>query len=69
MERLQKKIDTYNSINHHRGYKLEISAGLAYYDPKNPCSVDELLEKADSMMYEQKKLKKGFNDNYTGNRP
>lgn len=58
IDRLQKKIDTYNSINHHRGYNLEISAGLAYYDPKNPCNVDELLEKADSMMYEQKKRKK-----------
>lgn len=58
IDRLQRKIDTYNSINHRRGYKLEISAGLAYYDPKNPCNVDELLEKADSMMYEQKKRKK-----------
>jgi diguanylate cyclase (GGDEF)-like protein/PAS domain S-box-containing protein len=60
INRLQKKIDVYNSVNGHRGYKLEISAGLAYYDPQNPCSVDELLEKADSMMYEHKRRKKGL---------
>lgn len=60
INRLQWKIDTYNSNNRHLAYKLEISAGLAYYDPKNPCSVDELLEKADSMMYEHKKRKKGL---------
>jgi len=57
-DRLQKKIDAYNNLNNLRDYKLEISAGLAYYDPRNPCSVDELLEKADNMMYEQKRRKK-----------
>jgi len=58
-DRLQKKIDAYNSSKLH-GYKLEISAGLSYYNPENPCYVDELLEKADKKMYEQKKRKKGL---------
>jgi GGDEF domain-containing protein len=38
-------------------YKVSLSIGIAYYDPQNPCTVDELLEKADKSMYEQKKQK------------
>lgn len=54
--RLQKNIEIHNSeIN--RSYKLSLSFGIAYYDPENPCSIDELLVQGDKLMYEQKRHK------------
>jgi diguanylate cyclase (GGDEF)-like protein len=40
-----------------RSYKLSLSFGIAYYDPENPCSIDELLVQGDKLMYEQKRHK------------
>ncbi len=57
--RLQKNIDTFNSKKS-RGYNLSISVGIAYYDPENPCSLEELLARADKSMYDQKIIKKYF---------
>lgn len=54
--RLQECIDVHNAKNP-RSYKLSLSAGLAYYDPENPISVDELIFQADKAMYEQKRRK------------
>jgi two-component system cell cycle response regulator len=54
--RLQKSIEIHNSeIN--RSYKLSLSFGIAYYDPENSCSIDELLVQGDKLMYEQKRHK------------
>lgn len=55
--RLKKNIDAHNA-KRKNSYKLSMSWGIAYYDPENPCSVDELLSRADKMMYEQKKSTK-----------
>lgn len=57
MTRLQNQIDTHNNEGTRR-YKISISMGTAYYDPENPCSFDELMSRADQLMYEQKKNKK-----------
>jgi diguanylate cyclase (GGDEF)-like protein len=57
VSRLQKNIDLYNSqaaLSH----SISMSSGVAYYDPESPCSVDELLARADKAMYNNKKLKK-----------
>jgi diguanylate cyclase (GGDEF)-like protein/PAS domain S-box-containing protein len=54
--RLQECLDVHNAKNP-RGYKLSVSAGLAYYDPENPVSVDDLVSQADKAMYKQKKHK------------
>ncbi len=53
ISRLQEKLDDHNKKSN-RSYKLSVSVGIAYYDPENPCSVDELLVQGDKMMYEQK---------------
>jgi diguanylate cyclase (GGDEF)-like protein/PAS domain S-box-containing protein len=37
-----------------RSYTLSLSLGIAYFDPKNPCSLDVLLAQADKLMYENK---------------
>jgi diguanylate cyclase (GGDEF)-like protein len=56
LNRLHKAVELHNLRSSH-GYKLSISAGLAYYDPDNPCSIDELLAQGDKSMYEWKKFK------------
>jgi diguanylate cyclase (GGDEF)-like protein len=57
VDRLQGKLDNHNATKN-RKYRLSISLGISSYDPENPCSVDELIAKADKMMYEQKRLSK-----------
>ncbi|HBH87093.1 MAG TPA: hypothetical protein DDY17_05780 [Syntrophaceae bacterium] len=59
MTRLQNQIDTHNSEGDRR-YTISISMGAAYYDPENPCSLDELMSRADTLMYEQKRRKKSW---------
>jgi len=54
--RLQSLIDTRNNQENRR-YRLSISVGYSYYDPENPCSLDELMSHADKSMYEQKQNK------------
>lgn len=54
--RLQKNLDIYNAKENHR-YRLSISIGIARYDPEQPCSLDELLSRADRLMYEHKRAK------------
>lgn len=39
-------------------YRISISIGIAHYDPAAPCSIEDLLEKADARMYAQKKAKR-----------
>jgi diguanylate cyclase (GGDEF)-like protein len=54
--RLQKSLEIHNAeIN--RSYRLSLSFGIAYYDPENPCSIDELLVQGDKLMNEQKRRK------------
>jgi diguanylate cyclase (GGDEF)-like protein len=53
LERLQKALEAYNAENN-RGYSLSISAGISFYDPERPCTIDDLLAAADRSMYERK---------------
>jgi diguanylate cyclase (GGDEF)-like protein/PAS domain S-box-containing protein len=52
--RFEDALNAHNEIKN-RNYKLSSSVGIAYYDPLNPCSLDELIMKADRMMYEKKR--------------
>jgi len=54
--RLKKSLETRNTKTNH-SYKISLSFGLAYYDPENPCSIDDLLAQGDKLMYEQKRHK------------
>jgi two-component system cell cycle response regulator len=54
--RLEESLRTHNAQKN-RHYELSISVGLDYYDPACPCSIDELLDRADRSMYEQKQKK------------
>jgi len=52
--RLQKALDIHNEKSG-RNFRLSMSAGIAYYDPAQPCSINDLISRADKLMYEQKK--------------
>jgi diguanylate cyclase (GGDEF)-like protein len=52
--RFDSVLAKFNDANEHP-WKLSATIGIAYYDPDSPCSLDELLEQADSSLYGQKK--------------
>lgn len=54
--RLQEIFEAHSAREDCR-YKLSISIGIARYDPEYPCSIDELLTRADTLMYEHKRCK------------
>jgi diguanylate cyclase (GGDEF)-like protein len=56
INRLQKAVEMDNTKSK-REYKLSISIGTAFFDHLSPCTTDELLSKADKLMYEQKRSK------------
>jgi diguanylate cyclase (GGDEF)-like protein len=53
---LQEKIDEINSGSD-KSYDISISYGVAEYNPETPCSIEELLERSEKLMYEQKNAK------------
>ncbi len=56
LARLEKNIDEYN-LSSERESLLSVSTGVSCYNPSKPCSVNELLTRADSLMYEEKRQK------------
>jgi diguanylate cyclase (GGDEF)-like protein len=58
LDRLQKNLHTYNATAQDHPFKLSLSVGYAWYDPRYPLSLEELLQEADEMMYTRKKAKK-----------
>ena len=56
-ERFQDYFEDY-SAKIGRNYKLSTSFGIVHYEDKCPHSIDELLDQADKMMYEKKRLGK-----------
>jgi two-component system, cell cycle response regulator len=58
MERLRDQLRTYNSNFHGQPFKLSLSVGFAWFDPRYPSPLEELLREADEMMYARKKEKK-----------
>jgi diguanylate cyclase (GGDEF)-like protein len=57
--RLQINLEDFNK-KMNRGYKLSMSVGIAFYNPEDPASIDELLSQADKSMYENKRYKQIF---------
>jgi two-component system, cell cycle response regulator len=55
-ERFNTRVELVNS-KHSLPYNLSLSMGNHYFDPAVPISIDELIRKADSAMYEQKRKK------------
>jgi len=57
--RLQEIVEEHNKKDD-RHYKISVSAGFAYFDATGTHTVEEWLHRADTMMYEQKRQKKGL---------
>jgi diguanylate cyclase (GGDEF)-like protein/PAS domain S-box-containing protein len=57
LSRLQHQFDLHNA-EANRSYQLHVSIGCAAFDPDDPCTLDDLMTRADTAMYEQKKLKR-----------
>ncbi len=53
-QRLRSLLDCYNEEKK-AAHPLSSSVGLADFDPEEPCSIEELMARADAAMYEQKK--------------
>jgi diguanylate cyclase (GGDEF)-like protein/PAS domain S-box-containing protein len=58
LDRLRESIRDHNE-RAPGGPPISISIGLQVYDPVNPSSFDRLISQADTLMYEEKKVKKG----------
>ncbi len=56
-DRLKANFDAFNKKGG-RGYTLTLSVGIAHYDPENPCSIDDILKRADNLMYTKKKKRR-----------
>ena len=56
-DRLQQKIALVNA-QRNRPYNLSISIGVAHYDPNEACTIEELMGRADRVMYEEKRKKR-----------
>jgi diguanylate cyclase (GGDEF)-like protein/PAS domain S-box-containing protein len=56
-DRLQQKIAVAN-VQRNRPYDLSISIGVAHYDPDEACTIEELMGRADRVMYEEKRKKR-----------
>ncbi len=61
IERFEENIQAANGLSE-RTYTLSISIGVTRYDPKSPCTIEELMTRADTLMYENKKSKKDLPD-------
>jgi diguanylate cyclase (GGDEF)-like protein/PAS domain S-box-containing protein len=64
----------HNNVRKHnetagRNFELLISLGISYYDPLSPCSVENLLMKADYSMYEDKKSRRNSDRLFVRNKP
>jgi len=55
--RLQTRLDIHN-LQSDRPFKVALSVGAAEYEPAHPCSITELMQRADESMYRQKLTEK-----------
>jgi len=57
IKHLKENIKTHSEKKRRYNYKLSLSIGIALYSYKSPCSIKELLSRADKMMYKRKQEK------------
>jgi diguanylate cyclase (GGDEF)-like protein/PAS domain S-box-containing protein len=57
LARFKKNIEDFNDSGA-QPFKIEISSGVSRFDPEVPSTVEELIVRADKLMYEQKREKR-----------
>lgn len=55
-ERLRRAVDRFNG-QENRPYRMSLSVGVVDCDPETDCSLEQLIERADSAMYREKQKK------------
>ena len=60
VRRVQELVNQFNSSKPEPTFVLAISIGSTTYDPAHPETIDEVLKRADLMMYEQKVRRKAL---------
>jgi diguanylate cyclase (GGDEF)-like protein/PAS domain S-box-containing protein len=63
--RLQEKVEQLNKKGV-RQYRLSLSVGISLYLPQHRCSIEDLMSRADRLMYEQKRQKRQEQQNAPG---
>ncbi|HYA49209.1 MAG TPA: diguanylate cyclase, partial [Burkholderiales bacterium] len=59
LRRIRDKLELHNSRPELQGrYRLDLSTGISTFDPELPSTITDLVNRADSLMYEQKRRKK-----------
>ncbi len=58
IERIQSRVRSFNQKKDFP-FALSLSMGVSYFDPEHPSSIEELMVRADKLMYEQKRAKSG----------
>jgi diguanylate cyclase (GGDEF)-like protein/PAS domain S-box-containing protein len=58
LSRLQEAVTLHN-VTQRRSYVLALSVGVTSFDPQAPVDIESLLSRADGLMYEQKRRRKG----------
>jgi diguanylate cyclase (GGDEF)-like protein len=58
VKRLQQEVARRNALAD-RLYRIALSLGISEFNPDNPCSLDHLMSRADTLMYEDKRYRKG----------
>jgi diguanylate cyclase (GGDEF)-like protein len=56
IERIQSRVRSFNQKEYFP-FSLSLSKGISYFDPEEPSSIQELMVRADKLMYEQKRKK------------
>jgi diguanylate cyclase (GGDEF)-like protein len=57
--RMKEKIGLRNATTDKR-FDIAVSVGVTRFNPRFPCTIDDLLMEADKLMYEEKRRKKEF---------
>jgi diguanylate cyclase (GGDEF)-like protein/PAS domain S-box-containing protein len=58
LNRLESHLQSHNETHKDRGYRLELSVGIARFDADSSWSIDQLLEHADQALYAQKRRRR-----------
>ena len=59
VDRMQDAVAAVNA-EEGRVFQLSLSVGIARFDPEQPVSLDQLIERADGSMYAHKRAKRGL---------
>ncbi len=59
--RLDEAVQVYNETRP-IPYRISISIGVGYYDPDDPCTIEELIDRADAAMYQVKSDKRALSE-------